>query len=84
LSVDLLRVFKPHPSVYQLTVDQLAVGREDIAFVSSNYWDASGATSFGFRTFWINRTGAHPDELGYAPYRTLKRLDELPQALAAN
>lgn len=83
-SVDPLRIFKPHPSVYQLAVDQLGVRREEIAFVSSNYWDASGATSFGFRTFWINRTGAQPDELGHAPQRSLKRLDELPQALAAS
>jgi 2-haloacid dehalogenase len=82
LSVDPLRIFKPHPSVYQLAVDQLGVKREEIAFVSSNYWDASGAASFGLRTFWINRTGSQPDELGYAPRRLLKRLDELPQALA--
>ncbi len=84
LSVDVLRIFKPHPSVYQLAVARLDTKAEDIAFVSSNYWDVAGATSFGFQTFWINRTGARPDELGYAPYRTLKRLDELPEALALN
>jgi 2-haloacid dehalogenase len=84
LSVDALRIFKPHPSVYQLAVDRLGTKAEDIAFVSSNYWDAAGATSFGFRAFWINRTGTQPDELGYAPHRTLKRLDELPQALGAS
>jgi 2-haloacid dehalogenase len=83
LSVDALRIFKPHPSVYQLAVDRLGTKAEDIAFVSSNYWDAAGATSFGFRAFWINRTGTQPDELGYAPHRSLKSLDELPQALAA-
>jgi len=84
LSVEAVRIFKPHPSVYQLALDRLSVKPGDIAFVSSNYWDASGATSFGFRTFWINRAGAHADELGCAPYRTLRSLDELPQALAAN
>ena len=82
LSVDLVRIFKPHPSVYQLAVDRLGVPREEIAFVSSNYWDASGATSFGFRTFWINRAEAQGDVLGYTPRRALKRLDELPDALA--
>ncbi len=84
LSVDALRIFKPHPSIYQLAVDRLGAKAENIAFVSSNYWDAAGATSFGFRTFWINRTGMQPDELGYAPHRSLKGLDELPQALAAS
>jgi 2-haloacid dehalogenase len=84
LSVDALRIFKPHPSIYQLAVDRLGAKAENIAFVSSNYWDAAGATSFGFRTFWINRTGIQPDELGYAPHRSLKGLDELTQALAAS
>ncbi|HTS52446.1 MAG TPA: haloacid dehalogenase type II [Burkholderiales bacterium] len=84
LSVDALRVFKPHPSVYQFAVDRLDAKRENIAFVSSNSWDASGASSFGFRTFWINRSGAQPDELGYPPDRELKRLDQLPAALASS
>lgn len=84
LSVDLVRVFKPHPRVYQLAVDQLGVPREGIVFVSSNYWDASGATSFGFRTFWINRARAQADALGYAPHCSLKSLDELSQALVAS
>ena len=84
LSVDSLRMFKPHPSVYQLAVDRLGAGRTSIAFVSSNYWDASGASSFGFRTFWINRSNAQPDELGYAPQCELKRLDELPAALTSS
>ena len=84
LSVDPLRIFKPHPRVYQLAVDMLAVQAHSIAFVSSNYWDACGATSFGFRTYWVNRAGMQPDELGCAPHRSLKRLDELPQALATS
>jgi 2-haloacid dehalogenase len=83
LSVDPVRVFKPHPSIYQLAIDRLGVNRENIAFVSSNFWDVSGATSFGFRTFWINRNDARPDELGYSPHRSLKRLDELSDALTS-
>jgi 2-haloacid dehalogenase len=84
LSVDSLRIFKPHPSVYQLAVERLGVRRENIAFVSSNFWDASGASSFGFRAFWINRAGAQPDELGHPPHRVLQRLDELPEALTVD
>jgi 2-haloacid dehalogenase len=81
VSVDRLRIFKPHPSVYQLAVDALGVGKEQIAFISSNFWDVSGATSFGFHTFWINRTGAQPDELGFSPAAVLVKLDELPSVL---
>lgn len=84
LSVDRLRIFKPHPRVYRLVVDTLAVQPGGIAFVSSNYWDACGATSFGFRAFWVNRAGVQPDELGHRPHRTLQRLEELPTALTAD
>jgi 2-haloacid dehalogenase len=82
LSVDPLRIFKPHPSVYQLAVDTLQVPKERIAFISSNFWDVTGATSFGLRTFWVNRGGARPDELGFRPAAVLDSLTALPSALA--
>lgn len=81
ISVDPLRIYKPHPSVYQLGVEKVAVPKERIAFISSNYWDATGATAFGFRTYWINRSKAEPDELGYAPAQVLSNLDDLVAAL---
>jgi 2-haloacid dehalogenase len=82
LSVDAVQIFKPHASVYQHAVSVLGVTNSAIAFVSSNYWDAMGATAFGFRTFWINRFGATPDTLGFAPNVVLNRLDELKPVLA--
>ena len=57
LSVDAAGIYKPAPAVYQLAVDQLRLAPEEIAFVSSNGWDAAGAKVFGFTTFWINRYG---------------------------
>jgi 2-haloacid dehalogenase len=82
LSVDPVRIFKPHPSVYQSAVGALNVAKQAVAFVSSNYWDAMGATAFGFRTFWINRAGVTPDTLGYEPAAVLSGLDQLKAALA--
>jgi 2-haloacid dehalogenase len=79
LSVDPLRIFKPAPVVYQLAVDRLGMAAADIAFVSSNYWDAAGAASFGLRVFWINRTGQAPDRLGFSPAAVLTRLDQLAE-----
>lgn len=81
LSADRLRVYKPHPTVYQLAVDELRVSRERIAFVSSNFWDIAGATAFGFRTYWINRAQLAADELGYQPHAVLTGLDGLVRAL---
>jgi 2-haloacid dehalogenase len=57
LSVDAAGIYKPSPRVYQLAVDRLQLPPGDIAFISSNGWDAAGAKAFGFTTFWINRYG---------------------------
>jgi 2-haloacid dehalogenase len=81
LSVDALRIFKPHPSVYAYAAERLQAPAGAIGFVSSNFWDVAGATSFGFRTFWINRAGALPDALGYQPAVVLSRLSDLPGLL---
>ena len=78
ISVDQRKIYKPAPAVYRLAVDRLRLPKASIGFVSSNCWDACGAKSFGFRVFWINRTGAPVDELGAAPDYTIKSLDELP------
>jgi 2-haloacid dehalogenase len=81
ISVDPGKVYKPAPAVYQLAVEKLRLPKAAIGFVSSNCWDACGAKSFGFRVFWINRTGAPVDELGAAPDHTIRGLDGLPALL---
>ena len=77
LSVAEVEVFKPDPRVYQIAVDRLGVPKEAIGFVSSNCWDACGAKSFGFRTYWINRAGAPLDALDATPDHTIARLTDL-------
>jgi 2-haloacid dehalogenase len=81
LSVDELRLYKPAPEVYELAVRKLHTRKEDIGFVSSNCWDALGAKSFGFTVYWINRTGAPVDRLGFSPDAILKSLGELTEAI---
>jgi len=81
LSVDAVKQFKPVPEVYQLAIDRLGVAKEAIGFVSSNCWDALGAKSFGFRVYWINRTGAPVDKLGFQPDGLLGSLGDLPEVL---
>ena len=75
LSVDELKIFKPAPEVYQFAVNKLK--EKDIGFVSSNCWDALGAKSFGFRVYWINRTGAPVDRLGFRPDKIGTSLNEV-------
>jgi 2-haloacid dehalogenase len=81
LSVDELRIYKPHPSVYELAPRRLGVPRERIGFVSSNAWDVAGAASFGLSALWVNRAGAAAEELGSSPARVLRGLDELAPLL---
>jgi 2-haloacid dehalogenase len=56
LSVSPLKVYKPDRRIYEMGRDWAGAAATDIAFVSSNAWDAGGAAAFGFRTFWINRS----------------------------
>jgi 2-haloacid dehalogenase len=77
LSADEVKCYKPAPEVYALAVSRLQVRKEDIVFVSSNCWDALGASAFGFSSFWINRGGAPVDRLGVQPRKVVKTLDEI-------
>jgi len=81
LSVESVGIYKPAPRVYQMAVEQLGLSRKHILFLSSNGWDVSGAKSFGFRTFWINRTGAPVERLGIEPDAILESIADLPKIL---
>ncbi len=63
LSVDAIGVYKPDPRVYRLAENRFGLSAGEMAFFSSNPWDAFGAREFGFRVFWVNRSG-QPDEYG--------------------
>jgi 2-haloacid dehalogenase len=79
ISVDELKIFKPAPQVYELAVTKLNTEKSRIAFVSSNCWDALGAKSYGFTVYWINRTGAPIDRLGFQPDGVLSSLKDIAQ-----
>ena len=81
ISVDAVKIYKPHPSVYQLAVDRLRVAPERICFLSANGWDVSGAAHFGFRVVWINRSGAPPERLPGQAEHEIHSLHELPVLL---
>jgi 2-haloacid dehalogenase len=78
LSVHGLRRYKPDGRVYALATERFGCQPHEIAFVSSNAWDAYGAARFGFRVFWINRSGG-PIEYWLDELATvLPGLDALP------
>lgn len=63
LSAQAVRRFKTAPEVYGMAPAALGVPAGRILFVSSNGWDACGAAWYGYRSFWINRTGAPAERL---------------------
>jgi len=77
ISIEDVGIYKPAPEVYQLAVDRLNVAKQNICFVSSNGWDATGAAAFGFQVAWVNRTAQHPETLGFPPRAELKDLSGL-------
>jgi 2-haloacid dehalogenase len=77
LSVDTVRRFKVDNAAYALGTKALSLAAKDILFVSSNCWDAIGATWFGYTTLWVNRTGVPLDQLGTEPTRTGASLREV-------
>ena len=70
ISVHPLRKFKTDPAAYALGPQTLNLPAKDILFVSSNGWDAIGATWFGYTTLWVNRAGLPLEQLDTEPTRT--------------
>jgi 2-haloacid dehalogenase len=63
LSVEAVRAYKPDPRVYALATERFACAPGEIVFVSSNGWDAWGATQAGFNVAWCNRAQNAHDAL---------------------
>ena len=70
LSVHPLRKFKTDPAAYALGPQAMNLPAKDILFVSSNCWDAIGATWFGYTTLWVNRFNLPLEQLDTEPTRT--------------
>ena len=81
LSVEEVRAFKPHPSVYRLASTRLETAPGDVCFMSSNAWDAFSAKAFGFRVLWCNRFGQEPERIPAAPDVEIEDLSSLPRCL---
>jgi 2-haloacid dehalogenase len=76
-SVADVKVFKPHPKVYDLAVDKLNIDARHISFQSSNGWDAYSARDFGFNTIWCNRFDQADERLPDSPDCQIKNLTEM-------
>ncbi|WP_269630992.1 haloacid dehalogenase type II [Pelomonas sp. BJYL3] len=74
LSVHETRRYKTDPAAYALGPAALGLPAREILFVSSNAWDALGATWYGYTTLWVNRQGQPREQLGPPPHHEASSL----------
>lgn len=76
-SVDTVKAFKTAPEVYDLVTTHYRLYPQAVSFQSSNRWDIAGATKFGFRTVWINRSNRPDEYMDFGPSLILPTLESL-------
>jgi 2-haloacid dehalogenase len=70
LSTEVNGTYKPDPRAYELGMKRLQLQKHEIVFAAFGGWDAYGAKSFGYPTYWVNRFGLPAEQLGIAADRT--------------
>jgi 2-haloacid dehalogenase len=77
LSTDRVKAYKPDPRAYQMGIDAFGLKPDEILFAAFAGWDAAGAKSFGYPTFWVNRQNQPGEELGVTPDANGGNLNDL-------
>ena len=70
LSTEVNKTYKPDPRAYALGMERLGLTKGEVAFAAFGGWDAYGAKSFGYPTYWVNRFNLPAEKLGLAPDAT--------------
>lgn len=81
-SIEDVGIYKPDGRVYALASDGLGVRPDEICFVSTNGWDASGAAHFGFQVVWMNRFNMVAERLPGTLSAEITGLDQLAAVIA--
>ena len=76
-SVEEVGIYKPDEKVYDMPIKKYEVAKNEVAFLSANTWDVSGAGNFGFNSIWVNRNKNIFDKLDYIPHNEINNLNEL-------
>ena len=76
-SVEEVGIYKPDAKVYDMPIKKYKVTKNEVAFLSANTWDVSGAGNFGFNSIWVNRNKNIFDNLDYIPHNEINNLNGL-------
>ena len=71
LSVDEVKLFKPHPKVYEMGADKLGISTNQMRMIACHNWDTTGAMRAGCKAAFVARPGM-----------ALSKLDEKPDVVA--
>ena len=76
-SIEQVGIYKPDSKVYDMPINKYQIQRNEVAFLSANTWDVSGAGNYGYNSLWVNRNNSIFDKLDYLPKYQIKQLGEL-------
>ena len=80
-SIEEVGIYKPNSKVYDLPIKKYKIKENEVAFLSANTWDVSGAGNYGFNSIWVNRNNSIFDNLDYKPTNEIKNLKELTKLI---
>ena len=58
-------------------IDSPSPDKAEVAFLSANTWDVSGAGNYGYNSIWVNRNNNIFDNLDYKLKNEIKNLKQL-------
>ena len=76
-SIEEVGIYKPDSKVYDLPIKKYKIEKNEVAFLSANTWDVSGAGNYGYQSIWVNRNNNIFDNLDYKPNKQIKNLSEI-------
>ena len=76
-SIEEVGIYKPASKVYDIPVKSYKIQKNEIAFLSANTWDVSGAGNYGYQSIWVNRNKNIFDNLDYKPKYEIQSLKGL-------
>ena len=76
-SIEEVGIYKPDSKVYDMPIKKYKIQKEEVAFLSANTWDVSGAGNYGYSSVWVNRNNNIFDNLDYKPKNVVKNLKQL-------
>ena len=76
-SIEEVKVYKPHPKVYNIPIQKYQIQKNEVAYLSANTWDVSAGGNYGFNPVWVNRKNSIFDKLDYVPKYQIENLSKL-------